>query len=475
MAWSSGSSVPPATISSASCGEKKRFSRPSRSTCATCSATRCSSGRFHSASSREMLRFPVAQPLLLEAGADARPQQHGVERLGKVVLRPQLDAAHDAVDLVEGRDHQDRGCRASRPLGAAAAPGARRLPASSRRAAQVRRLPLEQVERLPSAGGRSRDVHRAPASASSISRLAALSSTTRTTPASACGAAGAVPEPSVAAAATPASAGRWRSSWRSADTAAAMRARSAAARSSRLSGGPAPASVRFVGQVPTGVSSAASAARSTRRHPPHRARSLIRHQPLRSWTCADLPAEFGRVAIRHVLEQHLAVPDDVVERSPQLVPQMGQPARSMVTGQPPVPPALILDRSRANSTGLVSKSSQPAARALSRSRHRVSGQRDDGDLALSPVCLQPPRGFPAVDAGQAHVHENQLRRLRLASSMPSSPSTAITTSCPCRKPPRQHVAVHLVVLDQQDLVILSPLLAATEDATRVRTSASSSS
>ena len=29
----------------------------------------------------------VAQALLLEAGADARPQQHGLERLGQIVLR----------------------------------------------------------------------------------------------------------------------------------------------------------------------------------------------------------------------------------------------------------------------------------------------------------------------------------------------------------------------------------------------------
>ena len=47
----SGSSAPPATMASASCGEKKRLSRPTRSSCATPSATRCSSVRFHCASS----------------------------------------------------------------------------------------------------------------------------------------------------------------------------------------------------------------------------------------------------------------------------------------------------------------------------------------------------------------------------------------------------------------------------------------
>ena len=38
-----GSLAPPATMSSASCGEKKRLSRPRRSSSATCSCTRCSS------------------------------------------------------------------------------------------------------------------------------------------------------------------------------------------------------------------------------------------------------------------------------------------------------------------------------------------------------------------------------------------------------------------------------------------------
>ena len=55
-----------------------------------------------------VLRFTVAQPLLLQAGADTRPQQHGIEGLGQVILRSQLDAAYDALDLVDRRDHQHR-------------------------------------------------------------------------------------------------------------------------------------------------------------------------------------------------------------------------------------------------------------------------------------------------------------------------------------------------------------------------------
>ena len=38
----------------------------------------------------------VAQALLLEARADARLEQHRIDRLGQVVLGAELDAAHDA-------------------------------------------------------------------------------------------------------------------------------------------------------------------------------------------------------------------------------------------------------------------------------------------------------------------------------------------------------------------------------------------
>ncbi len=52
--------------------------------------------------------FGVAQPFLLQAGVDASPQQHRVERLVEVVLGPTFDAAHDAVDLIQARHHDDR-------------------------------------------------------------------------------------------------------------------------------------------------------------------------------------------------------------------------------------------------------------------------------------------------------------------------------------------------------------------------------
>ena len=35
-------------------------------------------------------------------------QQHGIEGLGQVVLRAALNAFHDALDLIESRNHDDR-------------------------------------------------------------------------------------------------------------------------------------------------------------------------------------------------------------------------------------------------------------------------------------------------------------------------------------------------------------------------------
>jgi hypothetical protein len=50
----------------------------------------------------------VAQPLLVERGVDPRPQQDRIERLRQVVFGAGLDRTHDAVELVERRDHDDR-------------------------------------------------------------------------------------------------------------------------------------------------------------------------------------------------------------------------------------------------------------------------------------------------------------------------------------------------------------------------------
>ncbi len=52
--------------------------------------------------------FQVAQPLLLQAGVQARPQQHRVERLGQVILGAHFDASYGALYLIQSRNDNDR-------------------------------------------------------------------------------------------------------------------------------------------------------------------------------------------------------------------------------------------------------------------------------------------------------------------------------------------------------------------------------
>ena len=56
----------------------------------------------------EQLALLVPEPLLLEARADARPEQHRVHRLEEVVLGAHLDAPGDAVHLLDRRHHHHR-------------------------------------------------------------------------------------------------------------------------------------------------------------------------------------------------------------------------------------------------------------------------------------------------------------------------------------------------------------------------------
>ena len=83
------------------------------------------------------------------------------------------------------------------------------------------------------------------------------------------------------------------------------------------------------------------------------------------------------------------------------------------------------------------------------------------------VRLELARRFPAVDAGQAHVHQDQRRRLR-----PGHGHALLAVDgddhlvAPPRQAARQHVAVHLVVLDEQDLGHQAPRPRGARDAGR---------
>ena len=131
-----------------------------------------------------MHAFAVAQKLVLEARSDARAQQRRLERLGQIVDRAGLDAAHDAVDVVQRRDHDHRDFGGG---------GLRLQPAQDLVAADVRH---HQVEQDQVEGSRSRACAKRRVAAVGLgtawparvnwrpsrSRFDALSSTTRMRP-----------------------------------------------------------------------------------------------------------------------------------------------------------------------------------------------------------------------------------------------------------------------------------------------------
>lgn len=54
-----------------------------------------------------VLALALARPLAVERGADTRLEQHRVERFREVVVRAELDAARDALGLAERGEHDD--------------------------------------------------------------------------------------------------------------------------------------------------------------------------------------------------------------------------------------------------------------------------------------------------------------------------------------------------------------------------------
>ena len=223
----------------------------------------------------------------------------------------------------------------------------------------------------------------------------------------------------------------WPSSASSRSVAAQMRSRSA-------SSAPAPASAarRRRPRPPRGrARGAGPACRARRRGPVRAALAARQHLVQQGQELARVGAQggeaggqLGLVAGRELLEQHLGVADDVVQRRAQLVAELrgGVDAHA-----PPLRPsrASIFSSSRARSTGLVSKSSQPAPCAFSRSPDMAwAVSAMTGIVLRRRSRLELAGRLPAVDAGQAHVHEDQAGASDRAIATPCSPSTAMTTS-----------------------------------------------
>src|SRR5215470_6832069 len=138
--------------------------------------------------------------------------------------------------------------------------------------------------------------------------------------------------------------------------------------------------------------------------------------------------ELRLAAVRELLEQELGVADDVVERRAQLVPEL----RGRIDAHaPPARPssASIFSTSRVKSTGLVSKSSQPAPMAFSRSPDiacavsAITGIRCvSGAALIRRVASQPS------SPGRLMSIKISAGASERAIATPCSPSTARATS-----------------------------------------------
>src|SRR5216684_382881 len=114
-------------------------------------------------------------------------------------------------------------------------------------------------------------------------------------------------------------------------------------------------------------------------------------------------------------------------------------------------------------------------RLLPVARHGVRGERDHRDRAGLRGGLDPAGRLPAVQARQAHVHQDERGRLRARHRHPllAVDRDGDLVAAP-GEPTGEHVPVHLVVLDEQDLGHQARgLRRATLAETSSRTSASS--
>src|SRR6516162_8057142 len=83
--------------------------------------------------------------------------------------------------------------------------------------------------------------------------------------------------------------------------------------------------------------------------------------------------------------------------------------------------------------------------------HRVRGERDHRDPPSGIVGLDPARCLPTVDHWQAHVHQDEvgpLRERHIGALLPVHRDRDLVAVA--GEPARKHVAVHLIVFDQQN-------------------------
>jgi len=82
----------------------------------------------------------------------------------------------------------------------------------------------------------------------------------------------------------------------------------------------------------------------------------------------------------------------------------------------------------------------------------VGGQRHHRDTAGRLVGLELPGRFPAIDDRKTHIHQDQVRRVGPRFLEPLRPVHRDgDLVAALDEPPREHVAVHLLVFNEQNV------------------------
>ena len=115
---------------------------------------------------------------------------------------------------------------------------------------------------------------------------------------------------------------------------------------------------------------------------------------------------------------------------------------------------VLLDDMFFNDGGIVPADRFIATRVeafFSIARHGMGGQGDDRNITGRLIGFQSARGFPAINHGQAHIHEDEGRRFvghhfqRFAAIHGDDHFKTLSGQTP-----GQHVSIHLIVFDEQD-------------------------
>ena len=171
-----------------------------------------------------------------------------------------------------------------------------------------------------------------------------------------------------------------------------------------------------------------------------------------AWIDRRLMGPVGPALVVGVLDQEVAVAEDLVDRGDQVVPEeptrrLDRPrpgARSISHGWAPVGLAedrLDLGEEPGEVDGLdVVVVAAGLDGPLAVAGHRVRGQGDDRDGRGGRVGLEPAGRLPAVEPGQAQVHQDQVEPTRPRRVHALGPSTAIATSNPWRASRRESMS-----------------------------------